>query len=109
MFGWIRTSAPYGWFGSSAEPLSWMVSGNSRPLIAKYRLSQRVDVVRAAGLDRVVQVGVDLAEQQQVLAAGSNWVPASYAKSAPAAGRTISAPYRPISTCLARSEPLSYR
>jgi hypothetical protein len=35
--GWIRTSAPYGWLGSSDEPLSWMVSGNSRPLTAKYR------------------------------------------------------------------------
>ena len=34
-FGWIRTREPYGWLGSSPEPLSWMVSGNSRPLIEK--------------------------------------------------------------------------
>ena len=38
VFGWMRTSAPYGWFGNSAEPLSCTVSGNSRPLMAKYRL-----------------------------------------------------------------------
>src|SRR6266536_5230429 len=37
LVGWLRTSAPYGWLGSSDEPLSWMVSGNSRPLTAKYR------------------------------------------------------------------------
>ena len=33
--GWTRTSDPYGWLGSNPDPLSWMVSGNSRPLIAK--------------------------------------------------------------------------
>jgi hypothetical protein len=37
VFGCSRTRAPYGWLGRSPEPLSWMVSGNSRPLIAKYR------------------------------------------------------------------------
>ena len=32
-FGSIRTSAPYGWSGSSGVPLSCTVSGKSRPLI----------------------------------------------------------------------------
>jgi len=42
VFGWMRTSAPYGWFGNNPDPLSWTVSGKLRPLIVKYRLSREL-------------------------------------------------------------------
>ena len=70
VFGWMRTSAPYGWFGSSADAVVLDGVGELAAVDREVAVVQRVDVVRAAGLDRVVQVGVDLAEQQQVLAAG---------------------------------------
>ena len=79
--------------------------------MVKYRLSRALKSYVRAGLDRVVQERVDVGEQQQVLAARVELrcAVAVGAKLAPALGRTISAPYRPISTCFATSEPLSYR
>ena len=106
--GRIRTSAPYGWFGSNPEPLSWIVSGNSRPLMVKYRLSRALKSYvlpvstawcrtgsMSASSSRYSRAGVELRRRVAVGGVGA------------ALGRTISAPYRPISTCFATSEPLS--